>query len=67
VQESKRPVVITQHGKSAAILLDVAEYEALLQRLELLEDVQSGERQIDAGMGISHERARKRILKKIQA
>ena len=31
VRETKRPLVITQRGKSAAILLDVAEYEALLQ------------------------------------
>lgn len=67
VQESKRPVVITQHGKSAAVVLDVAEYEALLQRLELLEDIQAGERQIDAGRGISHQSARKKVLKKISA
>ena len=26
VQKSKRPVVITQHGKSAAVLIDVAEF-----------------------------------------
>ena len=67
VQESKRPIVITQHGKSAAVLLDVGEYEALLQRLELLEDVQAGERQIDAGRGLSHLSAHKRVLKKISA
>ena len=65
VQESKRPIVITQHGKSAAVLLDVAEYEALLQRLELLEDIQAGEREIDAGRGLSHLSAHKSVLKKI--
>ena len=39
VQTSKRPVVITQHGKSAAVLIDVSEFEAMSRRLELLEDI----------------------------
>jgi len=65
VQRSKRPVVITHHGKSAAVLIDVGEFEALLQRLELLEDIQDGESQIDAGKGIPHEKALKKVLKRV--
>lgn len=62
VQTSKRPVVITHHGKSAAVLMDVSEYEALVQRLELLEDIANGESQIDAGKGIAHDKARRMVL-----
>ena len=64
VQSSKRPVVITHHGKSAAVLIDVAEFEAMSQRLEFLEDIATGESQIDAGKGISHKEAQKIILER---
>jgi antitoxin YefM len=43
VNKTKRPLVITQHGKSSAVLLDVREYEALLDRLELLSDLAAAE------------------------
>ena len=65
VQSSKRPVVITHHGKSAAVLIDVAEFEAMSQRLELLEDIATGESQIDGGKSISHNKAQKRVLERI--
>jgi prevent-host-death family protein len=65
VQNSKRPVVITQHGKSAAVLIDVSEFEAMSQRLELLEDIARGESMIDEGKGIPHDKAKEMILKRI--
>jgi len=65
VQSSKRPVVITHHGKSAAVLIDVAEFEAMSQRLELLEDIATGESQIDGGKSISHNEAQKMVLERI--
>jgi len=49
VQNSKRPVVITQHCKSATVLIDVSEFESM----------------IDAGKGISHSKAREMVLKRI--
>jgi antitoxin YefM len=65
VQNSKRPVVITQYGKSAAVLIDVSEFESMSQRLELLEDIAAGESMIDAGKGIPHSKAREMVLKRI--
>jgi PHD/YefM family antitoxin component YafN of YafNO toxin-antitoxin module len=47
-------VFLTQHGKSAAVLLDVDTYEALFDELELLRDVRSAEDQIVAGKVLSH-------------
>ena len=64
-QKSKRPVVITQHGKSAVVLIDVSEFEAMSQRLELLEDIAKGESQIDTGKGIPHNKAKEMILKRL--
>ena len=66
VRERKRPLVLTQHGHSAAVLLDVADYEALIEEVELLRDVQTAVREIDSGKGIPHENARKRLLKAIR-
>jgi prevent-host-death family protein len=64
VRTTHRPMVITQHGKSAAVLLDVAEYETLMERLELLEETQVAERLIEVGMGVGDDEARNAILKR---
>ncbi len=66
VQQTKRPLVITQHGKSAAVLMDVREYEALLEKVEILKDIHLAESQIKEGKGVSHEEAKNEILKRIQ-
>ncbi len=65
-RESKRPIVITQRGKNAAVLLGVREYDALLERLELLQDIHVAEAQFKAGMGIEHEEARRQVLAKLR-
>lgn len=46
VNKTKRPLVITQHGKSSAVLLDVKEYEALLDKIEVLSDLAEAEEDI---------------------
>ena len=66
VRDTKRPVIITQHGKGVAVFLDASEYENMQERLELLTDVQTSLGQIANGQGISHEDARKIVLRKIQ-
>ncbi len=62
VRRTKRPLVITQQGRGAAVLLDVSEYEKLLAKLELLQDVHTAESQIDNGRGIAHTAARKKAM-----
>lgn len=65
VQRTKRPLVLTQRGLSAAVVLDVAEYERLLEELELLRDTHLAERQLAAGKGLDHEAARDEILARL--
>jgi len=65
VQRTRRPLVITQQGRSAAVLLDVSEYEKLLAKLELLQEVHTAEEQLDSGQGITHGAARKKALERI--
>jgi prevent-host-death family protein len=54
VQETGQPVVLTQHGRSAAVLLDVDSYEAMVDELALLRDVRLAEEQVVAGKTRSH-------------
>ena len=63
VKKTKRPLVITQNGKSAAILLDVSEYQAMVDKIEVLEDIKLAEAQISKGHGISHKNVKKRFVK----
>ena len=65
IHDTKRPLVITQHGKGVAVLLDVTEYEAMQEKIELLEDVQTSIAQLDAGVGIEHNKAQATILERI--
>ena len=66
VTETKRPLLITQHGKGVAILTDVEEFENLKKRLELLEDLYKAETQINEGRGIAHKNARAMVMKSIK-
>ncbi len=65
VKDTRRPLVITQHGKSSAILIDVKEYQALLDKIEILQDIQLAEQQIADGKGVDHSKAKKLVLKKL--
>lgn len=55
VRETGRPIIITQHGKSSAVLIDVREYEQLIEKLELLQETISAESQIEQNLGVPHD------------
>ena len=67
VRGRKRPVILTVHGRSAAVLLDVREYDALMDQLELLRDVRTAEEQLRKGQGISHSKARAKVVSRFRA
>lgn len=64
VHNTKRPLIITQHGKGVAVLIDANEYETMQEKIELLTDVQTSLNQIEKGHGIDHEDAMERVLKR---
>ena len=55
------PLLITQHGRPAACLVDVETYEQSQRRLAVLEGIARGERAIEDGRVVSHPEAKKRI------
>ena len=66
IKKTKRPLVITLHGKSAAVMLDVSEYEALIEKLELLSDIQTAESQLSQGKGVLHEDVKKQVIERLK-
>ncbi len=65
VHATKRPVVLTQHGRSAAVLLDVELYEQLVEEVALLRDLAVAEAQLDAGMLVPHEEVAARLREQL--
>ena len=66
VKASRRPLVLTQRGHSAAVVLDVAEYERMIEEIELLSDVRTAIRQIDAGEGLSNREAKAELRRRFK-
>jgi prevent-host-death family protein len=62
VRDTKRPMLLTRRGRSAAVLLDVGEYERMLEKLNILEEIQHAETQLEQGMGVAHAEAKERVL-----
>lgn len=65
VHDTKRPMIITQHGKGVAVLLDVNEYEAMQEKIELLQDIQTSISQLENGVGIENNAAKAMVLKRV--
>ncbi len=65
VNETKRPVFVTQNGEAKAVLLDPASYENMRTALGLLKMVAQGEKDVIDGKLLSQEEAFVRIGKKL--
>jgi prevent-host-death family protein len=62
LKKTNRTIVLTQHGKSAAVLVDVASYQRMLDKMELMEELIEAERQISSGDVVSDAEAKRQIL-----
>lgn len=63
LKKDKKPIILTQHGKSAAVLMDVTEYERFSKKLDLLEDLLEAKQQVQQGDTYKMEEAKERINK----
>lgn len=66
VQETGRPLILTQHGRGTAVLLNIVEYERLVERAELAADIFTAEGQLDRGEGIEHDAARDETMRRLR-
>ena len=63
LHESKEPVLITEHGKPSAYLVDFEDFELLQRRMEILEGIARGESAVLEGRTLSHSKAKESLSK----
>lgn len=63
LKKEKQPIILTQHGKSAAVLMDVSEYERFTKKIEMLEDLLEAKLQVEQGKTYTMDQAKERIEK----
>jgi prevent-host-death family protein len=62
-ENEKAPILITQHGKPAAYLVDVETYDELQRRLAVLQGIARRERAIEEGRTRSQAEAKRRMFR----
>ena len=66
VRDSREPLVITQRGRAAAVMLSVEAYESSERDKELLRLLAKGEREIEAGEGMISARSLPRPMRSLR-
>ena len=66
VSDTKRPLVLTRHGRGVAVVIDIREFETMHERLEILDDIQVARAEIAAGEGVTHDEARAAVLQALE-
>lgn len=61
LHKEKEPVLITEHGKPSAYLVDVEHFEQIQRKLKLLEGLARGERAVLDDRVVSQEEAKERM------
>lgn len=61
LQADRDPILITQHGKPAAYLVDVATYEEMNRRMSVLEGIALGEQAVREGRILTQAKAKRRL------
>lgn len=66
VNESRRPVVITENGEARAVVLDIESYEALRDATLLLRIAAQGESDLQAGRFLPQDEAFARVRSRLK-
>jgi prevent-host-death family protein len=61
LKSDKKPIVLTQHGKSAAVLMDVSEYDRIVEHVQFLEAIIESKKQVEAGLTLTADETKQRI------
>ena len=48
-RQTHRPIVVTQNGRASNVFLDVVDYQKLVNKVDLMMDIYSGEQDIVSG------------------
>jgi len=61
IQEDREPVLITEHGRPAAYLIDVQTFDDQQDRIRILEGIARGERAVQEKRIVTHAQAKRRM------
>ena len=61
VEEKNNPVVITQNGEAKAVLMDVKQYQNIIDSINLVKILSIGESDIKNGRLYTHEELQRKI------
>jgi len=59
--------VLTQHGRGVVVVVDIREFEAMRERIAILDDIEVARAEIAAGQCLSHDEAKAAVLKALGA
>ena len=63
IGEKNNPIVITQNGEAKAVLMDVKQYQNIIDTINLLKILSIGEKDIKNDRVYTHEQIQKKIRK----
>ena len=63
VRNTKQPIVVTEHGRSAGVIMDPEMFDLLSERLQILEEIALGEMDIAAGNHVGWDEVKLRLQK----
>ena len=63
LRESKEPILITEHGKPSAYLVDVEDYECTQKRIAILEGIARGEKAVVEDRTLTNAKAKEKMAK----
>jgi len=61
IQEDRKPVLITEHGRPAVYLIDVQTFDEQQDRIRILEGIARGERAVQEKRVVTHAQAKRRM------
>ena len=61
IEEKNNPIVITQNGEAKAVLMDVKQYQNIINAINLMKILSIGENDIKIGKVYTHEDLQKKI------
>jgi len=61
IKKTRRPIILTKRGRTAAVVEDIREYENRLERVSLLESIVRGLQAAEQGKVVKHTEVMKQM------
>ena len=61
-RRTHRPILVTQNGRSASVVIDVADFQRMRETIELIDDVRAAEEEIEHGETISQAEFKRKLI-----